>query len=52
MGTNWQVGGLEGGTEGIGGRSVLDVNVRVGCWEVMFRALLVLQLTGQMTEEG
>lgn len=33
----WQVGGLEGGTEGVVGRSVVDVNLSVGCWEVMFR---------------
>lgn len=28
-----QVGGLEGGTEGIEGRSVVDVNVSVDCWK-------------------
>lgn len=33
----WQGRGLEGGTEGIVGRSVVDVNVSVGCWELMFR---------------
>lgn len=31
------MGGPEGGTEGIVGRSVVSVNVSVGSWEVMFR---------------